>query len=212
MGTVLRLLRTPKPSAIQERHDELEELAKRAHAGDAAAIRTFVTAIGPQILRVVRRVLGPGHADVEDAAQESAFAVLGALARYRGESSVLHFASRVALQTALNHRRREAAAKRHALGDRVDADAVADWAPAPDVEADGRASAELVRELVATLPDAQAEALAMHCVLGFTVGEIAEAAGLPLETVRSRLRLAKNALRERARTTPRLARLVEAIG
>ncbi|HEX6764239.1 MAG TPA: sigma-70 family RNA polymerase sigma factor [Polyangiaceae bacterium] len=184
----------------------------RAHAGDPTAVRTFVTAIGPQILRVVRRVLGPNHPDVEDAAQESAFAVLGALARYRGESTVVHFACRVAVQTAMNVRRRESAVKRRAQGERVDIDALADARPGPDAEAEGRASAELVRELVATLPEAQAEALAMHCVLGFTVNEIAETAGLPVETVRSRLRLAKHALRARAEATPRLAGLVEVAG
>jgi len=211
-GPVIRLIRTQRPSAFSERHDELEELAGRAHAGDAVAIRTFITAIGPQILRVVRRVLGPGHPDVEDAAQEAAFAVLEALGRYRGEATVVHFASRVAVQTAMNVRRREAAAKRRATGDRVDLDAIADACPGPDAEADDRASAKLVRGLLATLPVAQAEALAMHCVLGFTVAEIAEISELPIETVRSRLRLAKNSLRDRARTTPALARLIEAAG
>jgi RNA polymerase sigma-70 factor (ECF subfamily) len=209
---VLRLIPSQSQSALPGRHDELEALALRAHGGDAVAIRTFVTAIGPQILRVVRRVLGPSHPDVEDAAQESAFAVLGALARYRGESTVVHFACRVAVQTAMNVRRREAAVKRRAQGDRVDLDAIADGRPGPDAEAEGRASAELVRELVLTLPEAQAEALALHCVLGFTVSEIAETAGLPLETVRSRLRLAKHALRVRAEASPKLAALVEVAG
>lgn len=209
---VLRLIPAPSSSPLPGRHDELEALARRAHDGDPVAVRTFVTAIGPQILRVVRRVLGPNHPDVEDAAQESAFAVLGALGRYRGDSTVVHFACRVAVQTAMNVRRRESAIKRRAQGDRVDLDALADGRPGPDAEAEGRASAELVRELVATLPEAQAEALALHCVLGFTVGEIAETAGLPVETVRSRLRLAKQALRARAETMPRLAGLVEVAG
>ena len=209
---MLRLIHTPASSALPGRHDELEALALRALGGDPAVVRTFVTAIGPQILRVVRRVLGPNHPDVEDAAQESAFAVLGALARYRGDSTVVHFACRVAVQTAMNVRRRESAIKRRAQGDRVDLDAVADARPGPDAEAEGRASAELVRELVSTLPDAQAEALALHCVLGFTVNEIAETAGLPVETVRSRLRLAKNALRARAEATPGLEGLVEVAG
>jgi RNA polymerase sigma-70 factor (ECF subfamily) len=112
----------------------------------------------------------------------------------------------------MNVRRREAAVKRRAPGDRVDLEAIADGRPGPDAEAEGRASAELVRELVLTLPEAQAEALALHCVLGFTVSEIAETAGLPLETVRSRLRLAKHALRVRAEASPKLAALVEVAG
>jgi len=209
---VLRLIPSQSQSALPGRHDELEELALRAHAGDPVASRTFVTAIGPQLLRIVRRVLGPNHPDVEDAAQESAFAVLGALERYRGDCTVVHFACRVAVQTAVTVRRRESAIKRRAPGDRVDLDAIADERPGPDAEAEGRASAELVRELVATLPEAQAEALALHCVLGFTVSEIAATAGVPIETVRSRLRLARQALRARAEASPRLAGLVEVVG
>jgi RNA polymerase sigma-70 factor (ECF subfamily) len=209
---VLRLIPAQSQSALPGRHDELEALALRAHTGDPVAMRTFVTAIGPQILRVVRRVLGPNHPDVEDAVQESAFAVLGALERYRGESTVVHFACRVAVRTAMTVRRRESAVKRRAPGDRVDLDAIADGRPGPDAEAEGRASAELVRELVATLPEAQAEALALHCVLGFTVSEIAATSGLSIETVRSRLRLARHALRARAEASPKLASLIEVAG
>ena len=106
-------------------------------------------------------------------------------------------------------RRREATLKRRQDGESVDPELVVAKGPEPDVEAEARASAHLVRELIATLPEAQAEALALHCVLGFTVGEIAAAAGLPLETVRSRLRLAKSALRKHARRTPGLSSWVE---
>ena len=48
-----------------------------------------------------------------------------------------------------------------------------------------------------------AEALALHVVLGYTVVEIAQAASLPVETVRSRLRLAKQALRKRVLSNPK---------
>ena len=129
-----------------------------------------------------------------------------------GGSHVVHFASRVAVQTAMNVRRREAAAKRRATGDRVDLDAIADVLPGARHGSRRPRQRRARPGLLATLPEAQAEALAMHCVLGFTVAEIAEASELPLETVRSRLRLAKNSLRDRAEATPALARLIEAAG
>jgi RNA polymerase sigma-70 factor (ECF subfamily) len=59
------------------------------------------------------------------------------------------------------------------------------------------------------LPDTLAEALALHVVLGYTVAEIAQAASLPLETVRSRLRLAKQALRKRVLNSPKLREAVD---
>ena len=46
-------------------------------------------------------------------------------------------------------------------------------------------------------------------VLGYTVAEIAQTASLPLETVRSRLRLAKQALRKRVLGNPRLREAVD---
>ena len=209
---VLRLLPVPASSALLGRHDELDALAARVLEGDAVGVRTFVTAVGPHLLRGVRRVLGPNHPEVEDVTQEAAFAVIGALRSYRGEASIVHFACRIAVQTAVKVRRREATLKRRQIGEAVDPDLIVGAGADPDVEAEARASAQLVRELIATLPEPQAEALALHCVLGFTVSEIALTAGLPLETVRSRLRLAKNALRKQARTTPGLSAWVEETG
>ena len=54
-----------------------------------------------------------------------------------------------------------------------------------------------VGELLSELPAPQAEALALHCVLGFTVSETAVACGVPENTVRSRLVTAKAALKKR---------------
>ncbi len=48
----------------------------------------------------------------------------------------------------------------------------------------------------------------MHCVLGYTVREIADSSRIPAETVRSRLRLAKEAIRERVAGDARLGKLV----
>jgi RNA polymerase sigma factor (sigma-70 family) len=69
-------------------------------------------------------------------------------------------------------------------------------------QADERRPAELARvrrELVAALdrlPGDQRESLVLHFAVGMTVPEIADAMAAPHETVRSRLRLGKAALRE----------------
>jgi RNA polymerase sigma-70 factor (ECF subfamily) len=84
--------------------------------------------------------------------------------------------------------------------------------PSPDTVVQARACATLVRELLDSLPTAQAEALALHAMLGFTVAEVAESTGVPAETVRSRLRLAKRALRDRIEGNPRLVVLKEEAG
>jgi RNA polymerase sigma-70 factor (ECF subfamily) len=179
--------------------------------GDSEALRTFLSAIVPQLLRVVRRVLGPEHPDLEDVAYEAAYAVIEGLPRFRGEGTVLHFACRVTVLTAMNVRRRDLAQKRALVRVPAELDEVEIDAQSPEDSAQVSALAPLVSELLATLPDTLAEALALHVVLGYTVIEIAEAASLPLETVRSRLRLAKQALRKRALQNPKLREAVDVL-
>src|SRR5262245_62012642 len=100
---------TPAPEG---RRDEFAELLVAVRSGDQAALRTFLVALVPPLLRVVRRVLGPGHPDVEDVAYEAAYAVVEKLPQFRGEGTLLHFACRVAVLAAMNVRRREATQKR----------------------------------------------------------------------------------------------------
>src|SRR5687768_1210773 len=88
--------------------DPLAEVARRAAEGHGSAVHALLVAIGPSLLRVARQVLGPAHPEVHDVAQEAAFGVLRALARFRGECTVLHFACRVAVLSAMNVRRRDA--------------------------------------------------------------------------------------------------------
>ena len=76
-------------------------------------------------------------------------------------------------------------------------------------------AANAVRKLLATLPAAQAEALALHCVAGCTLAEIAAASNasqstsIPLNTVKSRLRLARQALRQTLERAPGMVELLE---
>jgi len=185
-------------------------LAQAAIEGDVVALRTLLTTVAPSILRVVRRVIGGAHPDVEDVAQECAVDFVSALQRFRGESSIRHFAARVALRSAMNARRRQRAAKRnYGIANELEAEETAGDGAAPDALVASRVGVQLARELCDSLPAAQAEALALHCVLGYTMTEVAAICGAPLETVRSRLRTAKAALVAHALADPRLRDLVE---
>ena len=210
MPRSLTRLRSKKSEPPPPQHDELARVAREAARGDQAALRTFLTTMTPQLLRVVRRVLGAQHPDLEDVAFEAAYAVLEALPRFRGEGTVRHFACRVAVLTALNVERRDAASKRAHQRDQADPEQVASEVPSPHERALTNSLVPIVRELVTTLPEALAEALSLHVILGYTVGEIAASAGVPVETVRSRLRLAKRALRKRALRSPSLREVMEA--
>ena len=70
---------------------------------------------------------------------------------------------------------------------------------------------EVLRALCEELPETQSEALVMHFVLEFTVEEIARASAAPVNTVRSRLRLAKETLRRRIEADPVLRDSLEVL-
>jgi RNA polymerase sigma-70 factor (ECF subfamily) len=183
------------------RADPLRSLAAAALRRDPRAERTLLVALGPALLRVVRAVAGGSPADSEDTLQEAMVAVHTALPGFRGECTVVHFACRVALRTAMNARRRNAYRRRHTPP--VSPDDLAELAldprsPAEAVDAERRRAA--LRALLDELPAPQAEALALHVVLGYSVDETACATGVPANTVRSRLRAALSALRVRVDT------------
>ncbi len=185
--------------------DPLERLLPSVARGDQRATEHLLDAIGPRILRVVRQVLGSGHPDVEDVVQEAVFGVLDALPEFRGDCRVVYFASRVALLTAMNARRRLILRERVTCafpGDDVDALPTNQPSPSAALVASRRRRA--LTELLAELPHGQAEALAMHCILGYTIDETAETCRVPANTVRGRLLTAKAALRKRLDADPEL--------
>src|SRR4051812_25791198 len=195
---MLKLVRAPGPgSSPEEPRDELAPIARRAGAGERAAIAALVRAVGPAMCRAAGKVLAPGTGDLDDVMQEALEGLLDALPSFRYECSVVHFACRIAVLSALLDRRRAGLRARVA----PESDAVAE---SPDTMAASPAEAAMAAQrraaliaLLDELPPVQGEVLILHCALGFTVAEIAASSGRAAETVRSRLRLAKEALRDR---------------
>jgi RNA polymerase sigma-70 factor (ECF subfamily) len=179
--------------------DDLAGVARAAALGDPDAASTLVLHLGGGILRIVRKVLGPSHPDVDDVAQEAVMAALDALQRFRGESSVAHFVHRVALHAALGARRKLNARMRAAQREALPLDDVVDPGGNPHVEVLARRRRDAVLALLDELSPPVAEALALHFMLGHSVEDIARASGLSVHTVWSRLRLGKQALRRRLR-------------
>ena len=54
---------------------------------------------------------------------------------------------------------------------------------------------EMMREALSRISPALAETLTLRVVLGWSLGEVAERTGVPINTVRSRIRIARDALR-----------------
>jgi RNA polymerase sigma factor (sigma-70 family) len=199
-------------SCSPPRCDHLLLVARAAGSGDAEAIRTLLVEVGGAMLRTIRKVLGRDHPDVEDVAQDAFLALLAGLLTFRAECSVGHFANRVALLTALTARRRLRTRQRFSAPEgAVDAPAD-DRTTSPLVHAIANRRRSVVLDLLERLASPTAEALAMHFVLGYTVDEIAAAAGVPPNTVWSRLRLGKQALRRALAQDSAMSEFLEARG
>jgi RNA polymerase sigma factor (sigma-70 family) len=205
---VLRLFRSNPQVQSKQRvaNDPLLALARAARSGDRAATRTLVVSVTPVLLRAARGVLGVAHPEVEDTAQEAALGLVKALSEYREDCTVAHYAARIAALTALAHRRK-LRVRGEGLHQELDLEAPSTCDSPVDALLAARRRAVLHR-LCDELPSSQSEALILHCVLGMSVEEIATTADCPTNTVKSRLRLAKEAMRLRISEDPALGDLL----
>lgn len=183
-------------------------LAEAAARGDTEAMARLLKALAPGMIRAAQALLGRGHPDVDDVAQQSMIALVQAMPSFRGECTPGHFANSIVARFALAARRRQTKRETR-TDDGVEVDALfSEVRSAIDsVLAERRRVA--IRELLSTLPEAQAETLALRVVLGMSLGEVAAATGVPLNTVRSRVRLAREALMAKIEADPSLLELLE---
>jgi RNA polymerase sigma-70 factor (ECF subfamily) len=186
--------------------DPLALIAEQARGGDSAAVRKLLDAVAPAMLGAIRAVLGRGDRDLEDVLQDALVGVVKALPSFRGESSVAHFARSVALRRALDQRRSRA--RRGAEVDVLD-ERLPDPGTSPAASVVAARRRQALRLVLGELRPEQAEAFAQQVIFGSSIEEIAHATNAPIETVRSRLRLAKTALRARISNDPALLELSE---
>ena len=178
------------------------ELAAAVQRSDPPAIRALVESVAPIVYRVVVSMLGREHADVDDAVQASLLTLIRRVGECR-DDTIERFAVGVAVHTTLNVLRREKT--RFRLLSRFSKLREDDEAKSP--ESTDVVLRRLLAELVASLPPEQAEAFVRRTVLEYSCEEIAQQTGVSVNTVRSRIRLARQALVRRIEADPRLVDL-----
>jgi RNA polymerase sigma factor (sigma-70 family) len=187
--------------------DPLKALVDGAVRGGQQELARLLSLVAPPVTAAIRLLLGSRHPELEDAVQEALVAISASLGRFRGESSFLHYARRIAVRTALSMRRARDQAER-----RKRDVALATLEPEPpsaepsQIEREERLAA--FRKLLDELPEGQAESLAFRVLLEYPLPQIARELGVPVNTVRSRVRLARNHLRDRILADPALASLL----
>lgn len=169
-----------------QHEDDLAPLARAARAGDRNALEELLRRVVRPMAAAVRGFVPPS--EVDDVLQEALWGFARSLGEFRFESSVRHFACRVAVRTASMRHRAES--RRRAAHGRAELEAgvTGETMQAP------QSSDRVLRGLLARLSEPQAQTVALRFIMGCSLEEVAELTGVPVNTVRSRLRLAKEAL------------------
>ncbi len=146
----------------------------------------------PVVWRSARR-LGVAESSIDDVVQEVFVAVHRQLDQFEGRCAVKTWVFGILLRVVGNYRRtRRRKGAGHATSSVVgDPDALVAEADGPLEQVRQRQAARIVRELLDTLPEAQAAVFVMSQIEGMNAPEIAEATGTNVNTVYSRLSAAR---------------------
>jgi len=174
--------------------DELTRLFLAARDGDRTALLHAVRASQADVWRLARHLVGPDEAD--DVTQDTFVRAWKALPSFRGDSSartwlftIARRACADAVRGAVRHRRIADRAERHAAG-----------GPARGTVADPSGEHALAA-LVDELPGDQRAAFVLTQLVGCSYVEAAEACGVPVGTIRSRVARAREHLVETVRAS-----------
>jgi RNA polymerase sigma-70 factor (ECF subfamily) len=177
-----------------------EQLLAAARQGDADALETLILRYQPRIYRFGLKMCGDIE-DARDVVQESLLAMARTIRSFRGDASVSTWLYTIARRFCIRkHRRSKFAPQWEESLDAVAAGRLADASdPAPDPE-QRVAAREIDAALSAAidaLDDGQREVLVLRDMEGLSAPEVAEALGLSVDAVKSRLHRARLAVRER---------------
>jgi len=172
-----------------------EELLRAYRDGDSEAFKTlFGRYRGPLFNFLLRRVRDRGRA--EELYQDSWTKVIERSAEFRGDSKFSTWLYTIARNACIDHQRKMKF-RRHASLDETRRGAnqpmvepVANPGLAPDQLASGQALRERIRIAVEELPEEQREVFLLRQLQGLGFKEVAEVVGVPVNTVKSRMRYA----------------------
>ena len=158
--------------------------------GTAAHDQALLARLYSTHLREVWRwlsMLGVPDADIEDAAHDTFVAAYRSLASFEGRSSHRTWLFSIARHVAIDLRRR--AKVRREPGD--EAPEVPDHVPGPDRAIQVQQARAILDGFLAQLTDEQSSTFLLYELGGYTGADIAELMEVPLQTVFSRLRRAR---------------------
>jgi len=192
---VIRTLDTMRDDeTIKTDTDPLKALVTKAKTGDADAFDMLLDELLPSMLKQAMKVTG--HlANAEDIVQEASLRIFRNLASFKGDSSVLTWATRITLNCCYDLFRREKTRQAVSLTVETDEGTLERTLPDPgDSPLDLLESAEViaaVREAALALKEPYRTTLIEIDLLQHSYEEVSEKLDVPLGTIKSRLSRAR---------------------
>ena len=166
--------------------DELTRLFLDARDGDRTALLHAIRSSQAEVWRLAYHLVGPDDAD--DVTQDAFVRAWKALPAFRGESSARTWLLSITRRACADQVRRNV--RRRRLGARLEHRASLPGTASTVDPSDAHAVSTLVDEL----PDDQRAAFVLTQVIGCSYEEAAEACGVPIGTIRSRVARAREHL------------------
>lgn len=188
----------PRTSAAARRAGEVEaDLLARCRQGDPRAFEDLVRRYQNQVFAVALRMLGD-RGEAEDLSQEVFLKVFRGLGSFRGEAKFSTWLYSIVSHECLNRLRARRPPRPARAAEREGEEpAVSDPNPDAVTLLERRELAERLEEEIGRLGPEHRAILILRDLQGLSYEEIAEALGLELGTVRSRLHRARAELKER---------------
>ncbi len=177
-------------------------LVERTKAGDTSAFEQLVRQYDRQIYRTALHIT-QNREDAEDITQDVFFKAFQKLEQFQGNSKFSTWLVRIAVNESLMRLRRRKTSKTVSMDQDVETDEgaiprdFAEWRPNPEQIFSQSELGDILRKTIAGLPPGFRTVFTLRDIENLSTEETAEALGLSVPAVKSRLLRARLQLRER---------------
>jgi RNA polymerase sigma-70 factor, ECF subfamily len=193
---------TIQPVAGQDEQHPDVALIERVRAGDVSAYDTLVRKYERQLFRIAQHIT-QNREDAEDVMQDAFLKAYEKLDQFQGNSKFYTWLVRIAVNESLMRLRKRRTGKLVSMDEDVQTEEgsvprdFADWAPNPEQNYNQSELAEILKKTIQGLPQGFRVVFVLRDVDQLSTEETAEALGLSVPAVKSRLLRARLQLRER---------------
>lgn len=191
----------PKLPVPFDQHPDVA-LVERTKAGDSSAFEQLVRQYDRQIYRTALHIT-QNREDAEDITQDVFFKAFQKLEQFQGNSKFSTWLVRIAVNESLMRLRRRKTSKTVSMDQDVETEEgaiprdFAEWRPNPEQIFSQSELGDILRKTIAGLPPGFRTVFTLRDIENLSTEETAEALGLSVPAVKSRLLRARLQLRER---------------